>query len=202
MQHSRSNEAFNILKVNCPPTKVTTKHLLPIGKESMTHIPIRQLVSAGITELLVVAGKEQREEAMNLPGSGAEADAVSLSGCRRLVRGLQTVIGVIPGDGVLTQDTRVHVAASEERPAGARILLRKGRDPERPGKASLSERNWLTESHYGGCPNRPRRLKVRGVWNTPRDHAQAVQNGGYGFSPGIASRLGRGAEGVSPAEAY
>jgi|GEM_PF-4691479 len=184
---------------------MTTKHFLPIGKESMTHTPIRQFVSAGITEILVVASKKQIEETTNLPGS-AETAVVSSSGCRglrvglpvhrRLVGGLQTAIGVIPGDDVLTQVTGVHVEAAEKRPAGARILFWKWRGPERSGTAPLDERNWMTDSNYGGCPNRLRRLKVCGVWNTSGDHARTIRNRGYGFSPGIAPRE-RGWEGLS-----
>ena len=37
-----------------PLTKVTNKHLLPIGKEPMIYNPIKQLKGAGITEVCIV----------------------------------------------------------------------------------------------------------------------------------------------------
>ena len=41
-----------------PLTKVTNKHLLPVGKKPMIFNPIKQLVSAGIKEILVVTSTE------------------------------------------------------------------------------------------------------------------------------------------------
>ncbi|MCU0728290.1 MAG: sugar phosphate nucleotidyltransferase, partial [Planctomycetes bacterium] len=41
-----------------PLTRVTNKHLLPIYDRPMVHYPIRTLVDAGITEILVVTGGE------------------------------------------------------------------------------------------------------------------------------------------------
>ena len=45
-----------------PLTKVTNKHLLPVGKEPMIFNPIRQLRSASIKDILVVTGKEHMGE--------------------------------------------------------------------------------------------------------------------------------------------
>ena len=43
-----------------PLTKVTNKHLLPVYDKPMIYYPIRTLVNAGIDEILVVTGGEQR----------------------------------------------------------------------------------------------------------------------------------------------
>lgn len=40
-----------------PLTKVTNKHLLPVGKEPMIFHPIRQLASAGIDQIMIVTTK-------------------------------------------------------------------------------------------------------------------------------------------------
>ena len=55
-----------------PLTKVTNKHLLPVGREAMILNPIKQLVSAGITEILVVTSTEHMGDVVNLLGSGSE----------------------------------------------------------------------------------------------------------------------------------
>ena len=57
-----------------PLTKVTNKHLLPVGKEPMIFNPIRQLIFAGITNILVVTGKDHMGEIVRLLGSGADFD--------------------------------------------------------------------------------------------------------------------------------
>ena len=41
-----------------PLTKATNKHLLPVGREPMLYHPIRQLVSSGITDILVITSTD------------------------------------------------------------------------------------------------------------------------------------------------
>ena len=41
-----------------PLTKVTNKHLLPVGKYPMIYHPIAKLGEAGINDIMVVTGKE------------------------------------------------------------------------------------------------------------------------------------------------
>ena len=41
-----------------PLTKVTNKHLLPIGREPMIFYPVKKLIEAGIREILIVTGTE------------------------------------------------------------------------------------------------------------------------------------------------
>ncbi|MHC4477357.1 MAG: sugar phosphate nucleotidyltransferase, partial [Planctomycetota bacterium] len=55
-----------------PLTKVTNKHLLPIGTKPMIYYPIEKLVSAGIDEILVVTGVEHMGDVVSLLGSGKE----------------------------------------------------------------------------------------------------------------------------------
>lgn len=53
-----------------PLTKVTNKHLLPVGKEPMIFNPIKQLISSGITDILVVTSTQHMGAVVNLLGSG------------------------------------------------------------------------------------------------------------------------------------
>src|SRR6478672_7416504 len=55
-----------------PLTKVTNKHLLPVGKEPMLFHNVRQLAEAGLKELLVVTSTEHMGEIVSALGSGRE----------------------------------------------------------------------------------------------------------------------------------
>ena len=136
-----------------PLTKVTNKHLLPVGKEPMIYNPIRQLISAGITEILIVTSKDHMGDVVGLLGSGHEmgcdftfkvqdrpggiADALALAegftGRERIV--------VILGDNILTHSIKSHVDNFKNQPSGAKVLLKKVGDPERFGIAALDEKN-------------------------------------------------------------
>ncbi|MGM0739702.1 MAG: sugar phosphate nucleotidyltransferase, partial [Bacteroidota bacterium] len=53
-----------------PLTKVTNKHLLPVGSKPMIFYPIEKLTGAGIREILIVTGTEHMGDVVSLLGSG------------------------------------------------------------------------------------------------------------------------------------
>ena len=53
-----------------PLTKVTNKHLLPVGKYPMIFHSIAKLKEADITDILIVTGKDHMGDVVNLLGSG------------------------------------------------------------------------------------------------------------------------------------
>ena len=55
-----------------PLTKVTNKHLLPIGKDPMIIHPIKKVVSAGIQDVMIVTGTEHMGDMVSLLGSGKD----------------------------------------------------------------------------------------------------------------------------------
>jgi glucose-1-phosphate thymidylyltransferase len=134
-----------------PLTKVTNKHLLPVGKEPMILNPIKQLISAGIDDILVITSKEHMGDVVRLLGSGydlnctftfkvqdrpggiahALAMAEGFTGKERLV--------VILGDNILTRSIRLYVEKFKRQKSGAMVLLKKVGDPERFGVAALDE---------------------------------------------------------------
>lgn len=136
-----------------PLTKVTNKHLLPVGKEPMIFNPIRQLISADITDILIVTSKEHMGDIVQLLGSGRElgcsftyrvqdsaggiAHALALS--KDFVNGERII--VILGDNILTHSIKPHADAYIKQSSGARVLLKKVGDPERFGVAALDEQN-------------------------------------------------------------
>src|SRR3954447_23171779 len=56
-----------------PPTKVTNKHLLPVGREPMIFHPLKKLIDAGVKEILIVTGTAHMGDVAGLLGSGKES---------------------------------------------------------------------------------------------------------------------------------
>src|ERR1043166_2261285 len=51
-------------------TRVTNKHLLPVGPYPMVYHPIKKLVGAGVRDVLLVSGTEHMGDFVELLGSG------------------------------------------------------------------------------------------------------------------------------------
>ncbi|REL24610.1 spore coat protein [Rhodohalobacter sp. SW132] len=131
-----------------PLTKVTNKHLLPVGNKPMIYYPIEKLTSAGIYEILIVTGTEHMGDVVNLLGSGKDF------GCRFTYKvqdeagGIAQALGlaenfvgddsmvVILGDNIF--EATLESALKNYPGSGGQILLQKVDDPERFGVAELS----------------------------------------------------------------
>ena len=132
-----------------PLTKVTNKHLLPVGPVPMIWHPVWKLKEAGIEEILIVTGTEHMGDVVGLLGSGKDF------GCRFTYKvqdeagGIAQALGlaenfagscsicVILGDNIFQDDLKADVQAFEARGKGARILLKAVHDPQRYGVAEL-----------------------------------------------------------------
>src|SRR6201993_4574056 len=55
-----------------PLTKITNKHLLPVYNRPMIYYPIKTLVDAGISEILIVTGGRNAGDFLELLGNGKE----------------------------------------------------------------------------------------------------------------------------------
>jgi len=55
-----------------PLTKVTNKHLLPVYDKPMIYCPLQTLLTAGITDLMIVSGRGHAGHFLELLGSGSE----------------------------------------------------------------------------------------------------------------------------------
>lgn len=129
-----------------PLTHVTNKHLLPVYNKPMVFYPIQTLVSAGVTEILIVTsgphvgdflgvlknGKElgvtHLEYAYQEKPDGGIADALSLA--EDFADGES--ITVILGDNTTDADIRETVQAFND---GAAVFLKEVSDPKRFGVA-------------------------------------------------------------------
>lgn len=130
-----------------PLTKVTNKHLLPVGREPMIFHPVRKLLEAGITEILIVTGTEHMGDVVALLGSGRELGceftyrvqdqaggiAQALGLARRFGRGGR--ICVILGDNIFQSSIKPFGDEFRKQQAGAKILVQKVHDPGRYGVA-------------------------------------------------------------------
>lgn len=132
-----------------PLTRVTNKHLLPVGRYPMIFHPLMRLRRAGVTEVVVVTSPEHMGDVVNLLGSGRRmgldltyrvqdepggiAQALALT--RNFVNDEPFV--VVLGDNILGADITHEMEAFEKQirthGSGARVLLKEVHDPERYG---------------------------------------------------------------------
>ncbi|MCE5169389.1 NTP transferase domain-containing protein [Paenibacillus profundus] len=132
-----------------PLTKVTNKHLLPVGRYPMIFHSVYKLMSAGIHDILVVTGKEHMGEVVNLLGSGTEMGVSFTYKVQDEAGGIAQALGlaeqfvgrdqmlVILGDNVFEDTIGEYVQNFREQSSGAKILLQKVHDPQRFGVAEL-----------------------------------------------------------------
>ena len=132
-----------------PLTKVTNKHLLPVGREPMIFHPVRKLTTAGIEEILIVTGVEHMGDVVTLLGSGkdfgcrftykVQDEAGGIAQALGLAENFagQELICVILGDNIFADDIRAYVKAFREQGGGARLLLKQVHDPQRYGVAEI-----------------------------------------------------------------
>ena len=132
-----------------PLTRISNKHLLPVGRKPMIYYPIEKLIGAGVRDILIVTGTEHMGAVVGLLGSGAEfeaeftyrvqdqaggiAEALYLG--REFARGERMV--VILGDNILQDDLGLYVERFARQGRGARVLLKEVDDPQRFGVAEI-----------------------------------------------------------------
>lgn len=133
-----------------PLTKVTNKHLLPVGKYPMIYYPIHKLKEAGIEEILVVTGVEHMGDVVTLLGSGKEIGVRftykvqdEAGGIAQALNLAEHFVGndkcvVILGDNIFRKDISEFVQNFERQGQGAKILIKSVNDPNRFGVAELS----------------------------------------------------------------
>jgi len=132
-----------------PLTKVTNKHLLPVGREPMIFHPVRKLTEAGIDEILVVTGVEHMGDVVTLLGSGKDFRCRFTYKVQDEAGGIAQALGlaesfagddlmcVILGDNIFEDAIGPYVKAFREQGKGARLLLKQVHDPQRYGVAEV-----------------------------------------------------------------
>lgn len=129
-----------------PMTRVTNKHLLPVGRFPMVYYPLHALTEAGIDEIILITGGNSCGSFLELLHDGSEfglktlyyafqhdprgiADALRLA--EAFVAGDDCV--VMLGDNIVDGSLRPFVTHFQAQGGGARVLLREVPDPERFG---------------------------------------------------------------------
>lgn len=134
-----------------PMTRVTNKHLLPVYDRPMVYFPIESLLTAGVTEILLVTGGNSPGAFLELLGNGREFGLKDLSYTyQRGAGGIAEALGlaedfadgqpivVILGDNIFEHGLGIVAAEYEAQLKrhsghGARIALKQVNHPQRFG---------------------------------------------------------------------
>jgi glucose-1-phosphate thymidylyltransferase len=134
-----------------PLTKVTNKHLLPVGQKPMVYYPIEKLRGIGIEEILIVTGVEHMGDVVGLLGSGREFSCRFTYKVQDEAGGIAQALGlaenfandqplaVILGDNIFQNHLRAQAERFLTQGGGARLLLKQVPDPERFGVAEFRD---------------------------------------------------------------
>jgi glucose-1-phosphate thymidylyltransferase len=166
-------------------TKVTNKHLLPVGPYPMVYHPLKKMTGCGINDILLVSGTEHMGDFVELLGSGKDhncrltyrvqdeaggiAQALGLAeGFSRNARSL-----VILGDNIF-QDNLVDFAReAAKHPDSAFVALKKVHDPQRYGVAEMKDGKILSIEEK---PKNPKSdYAVAGIYLYPSDVFEVIK---------------------------
>jgi len=167
-----------------PLTKVTNKHLLPVGSKPMIYYPIEKLTGAGVEEILIVTGTEHMGDVVNLLGSGKDF------GCRFTYKvqdeagGIAQALGlarnfvgndsmaVILGDNIF--ESALNEAVKKFGKNSAQIMIKEVDEPRRFGVAELDGDKII------GIEEKPEKPKsnyaVTGIYFFPPDVFDVIEN--------------------------
>jgi len=166
-------------------TKVTNKHLLPVGPYPMVYHPLKKLVAAGIKDILLVSGTEHMGDFVELLGSGgahrcsltyrvqdeAGGIAQALGLAELFCRGARAV--VILGDNIFQGSLKPIIEAASARPNDAWIGIQAVPDPGRYGVAELDGNRVLSIEEK---PKNPKsNFAVIGIYIYPPDVYEVIK---------------------------
>lgn len=133
-----------------PLTKVTNKHLLPVGKEPMIFHPIKKLLEAEINEIMIITGTEHMGDVVGLLGSGKDFNCQFTYRVQDMAGGIAQALGlceafvgadrccVILGDNIFEASLKAGVQRFKEQAGGAALFLKEVHDPQRYGVATVN----------------------------------------------------------------
>jgi len=160
-------------------TKVTNKHLLPVGPYPMVYHPLKKIVGAGIDEILLVSGTEHMGDFVELLGSGrahrchltyrvqdeAGGIAQALGLAALYCNGARCV--VILGDNIFLDPLTSFLSEANRAPDCAWVALKQVHDPSRYGVAELRGDRIISIEEK---PERPKSdFAVAGIYLYPPD---------------------------------
>lgn len=133
-----------------PLTKVTNKHLLPVGKYPMVYYPLHTLAQCGIKDIMIVSGRGHAGHFLELLGSGKDFGARISYALQEKAGGIAEAlslcedfadnekVAVILGDNIYFDNFESEVRRFESVERGARVFLKKVDDPYRFGVPEIA----------------------------------------------------------------
>jgi glucose-1-phosphate thymidylyltransferase len=160
-------------------TKVTNKHLLPVGPFPMVYHPLKKMVGAGVKDILLVSGTEHMGDFVELLGSGREYQCSLTYRVQDEAGGIAQALGlaqlfchdvrslVILGDNIFQDPLAPFLAAAEKKPNHAWVMLKRVHDPQRYGVAEVKGDAIISIEEK---PKKPRSdYAVAGIYLYPPD---------------------------------
>ncbi|MFH1361716.1 MAG: sugar phosphate nucleotidyltransferase [bacterium] len=139
-----------------PLTKVTNKHLLPVGRKPMIYHSIEKLIGVGIEDILIVTGVEHMGDIVSLLGSGkdfgckftykVQDEAGGIAQALGLAENFvgDDLIAVILGDNIFQDNLKSFAAGFRGQGSGAKIILKEVADPERFGVVEIKDKKIIS----------------------------------------------------------
>lgn len=135
-----------------PCTKITNKHLLPVFDQPMIMYPLRNLIEAGIKDIMIVSGTGHAGHFLELLSSGRDLGIRLSYAVQEKAGGIAEALGlcedfadndkiaVILGDNIFLDHAQISKAVADfsAQDSGAKVLLKEMPDPTRFGVAELS----------------------------------------------------------------
>jgi glucose-1-phosphate thymidylyltransferase len=166
-------------------TKVTNKHLLPVGEVPMVYHPLKKLIGAGIQDIMLVSGTEHMGDFIELLGSGREYKCSLTYRVQDEAGGIAQALGlaslfcqgcrcvVILGDNIFEDPLHQFLTDANQHPDQAWVTLKQVPDPTRYGVAELRGKNVV------GIEEKPRQPRsdfaVAGIYLYPPDVFEVIR---------------------------
>lgn len=166
-------------------TRVTNKHLLPVGPIPMVYHPLKKIVGAGIKDVLLVSGTEHMGDFVELLGSGKDHACALTYRVQDEAGGIAQALGlaetycagnrclVILGDNIFQAPVRSILAEADRHPDWAWVALKQVHDPGRYGVAELDGKRVI------GIEEKPKKPKsdfaVLGIYIYPADVFEVIK---------------------------
>jgi len=147
-----------------PLSKVTNKHLLPVGRYPMIYYPIFKLKQAGIEDIFIVTGKEHAGAIVNLLGSGYEMGLKftyriqdKAGGIAQALSLAEGFVGddkcvVILGDNIFEDSICEFVDSFIKQKQTAKVILKEVMDPARYGVAEIKDNRIISIEEKPSIP--------------------------------------------------
>lgn len=163
-----------------PLTKVTNKHLLPVGRKPMIYYPIEKFIEADIREILIIVGVEHAGAVMGLLGSGKDFQAEFTYRVQDEAGGIaqalllaqrfagQDPVSVILGDNIFEDSIRSWRENFFAHPDWAQVVTKEVCDPQRFGVIRPGPKGEVLEI-LEKPKTPPSNLAVTGIYFYPSD---------------------------------